>query len=46
MTRTVMSSLLALCLVLTSLGAVVAQTRMVAAGGFCGMGAPQIVHRV
>lgn len=35
--------LLILCLVFTSLGSVVAQTRMAAAGGYCGTGAPQIL---
>ncbi|MEX3014332.1 hypothetical protein [Gymnodinialimonas hymeniacidonis] len=41
--RLATSTLLALCLVLTSLAAVVAETRMAAAGGYCGTGAPQIL---
>jgi hypothetical protein len=43
MIRALIPSLLSLCLVLTSLGATVAQTRMAAAGGYCGTGAPQIL---
>ncbi|MBF9045352.1 hypothetical protein HKCCE4037_18595 [Rhodobacterales bacterium HKCCE4037] len=41
--RILPSGLLALCLVLTSLAAVVAETRMAAAGGFCGTGSPRIL---
>lgn len=41
--RILPSGLLALCLVLTSLAAVVAETRMAAAGGFCGSGSPRIL---
>ncbi len=43
MHRLATSTLFALCLVLTSLAAVVAETRMAAAGGYCGTGAPQIL---
>ena len=41
--RVLSSALLALCLVLTSVAAVVAETRMAAAGEYCGTGAPQIL---
>ena len=41
--RVLSSSLLALCLVLTSLAAVVAETRWAAAGEYCGTGAPRIL---
>ncbi|MEJ6389657.1 DUF2946 family protein [Gymnodinialimonas ulvae] len=41
--RVLPSGLLALCLALTSLAAIVAETRMAAAGGYCGTGAPQIL---
>lgn len=41
--RALISVPLALCLVLTSIAAVVAETRMAAAGGYCGTGAPQIL---
>lgn len=41
--RVLISALVALCLVLTSLAAVVAETRMAAAGGYCGSDAPQIL---
>ncbi len=43
MIRLLIPLLLAASLVLSSLGAVVAQTRMAAAGGYCGTDAPQIV---
>ena len=41
--RAVTSSLLALLLVLSSLAAVMAETRMAAAGGYCGLGQPSIL---
>jgi hypothetical protein len=41
--RVLSSGLLALCLALTSLAAVVAETRMAAAGGYCGTGTAQIL---
>ncbi len=41
--RALLSTLLALSLVLTSTAAVVADTRMAAAGGFCGAAAPDIL---
>lgn len=41
--RTLISGLLTVCLVLTSLAAVVAETRMAAAGDFCGNGQPAIL---
>lgn len=43
MIRLVSTTLLALCLVLTSLSGVVAQTRMATTGAYCGTGAPQIL---
>lgn len=43
MIRVLVPIVLAISLVLSSLGAVVAQTRMATAGGYCGTGAPQIV---
>lgn len=41
--RVLTSTFLALCLALTSLAAVVAETRMAAAGGYCGTGSPEIL---
>ncbi len=42
-TRLFFAPFLALCLVLTSIAGVVAETRMAVAGGYCGTGAPQIL---
>lgn len=41
--RASLHTFLAVCLVLSSLTAVVAQTRMVAADGYCGTNAPQLL---
>ncbi len=41
--RALLSTLLALSLVLTGTAAVVAETRMAAAGGFCGAATPDIL---
>ncbi len=41
--RFTIGPLLSLCLVLTSLAAVMAETRMAAAGGYCGAAAPQLL---